>query len=190
MNLGTVMIIIVIVAFAFGLLILTYNTYLSDQANIAYAHFFGISKNIDKYQIVFQPLPIVPEANENSTLNFSILDKDNANVYNVYAALAIREKNTGKVVGQTPYKFYEFSDITFPYKFTNNTDYIATFEARINGDPKYQDNPLVSNFDISVGNKNAFKVTIPFVQLMLYYVTPTTVAVAGITIYVFSKKKQ
>ena len=163
---------------------------MSDQSNIAYAHFFGISKNIDNYQIVFQPLPIVPEANENSTLNFSILDKDNANVYNVYAALVIREKNTGKVVGQIPYKFYEFSDITFPYKFANNTDYIATFEARINGDPKYQDNPLISNFDISVGNNNASRVTIPFVQLMLYYVTPATVAVAGITIYVFSKKKQ
>ena len=94
------------------------------------------SKNIDNYQIVFQPLPIVPAANENSTLNFSILDKDNANVNNVYAALAIREKNTGKVVEQVPYKFYEFSDITFPYKFRNNTDYIVTFEARINGDYK------------------------------------------------------
>jgi hypothetical protein len=188
LNLATV--IIVIVVLAFGLLILTYNTYFSDQANIAYAHFFGISKNIDNYQIIFQPIPIVPAANENSTLNFSILDKDNANVNNVYAALAIREKNTGKVVEQVPYKFYEFSDITFPYKFENNTDYIASFEARINGDPKYQDNPLVSNFDISVGNNNAFKVTIPFIQLMLYYVTPATAAIAGITIYVFSKKKE
>jgi hypothetical protein len=108
----------------------------------------------------------------------------------LYAALAIRERNTGKVVEQIPYKFYEFSVITFPYKFANNTDYIATFEARINGDPKYQDNPLISNFDISVGNNNASRLTIPFVQLMLYYVTPTTVAVAGVTIYVFSKKKQ
>ena len=124
LNSATIVIIVVIVVLAFWLLILTCNnnTYLSDQSNIAYAHFFGISKNIDNYQIVFQPLPIVPEANENSTLNFSILDKDNANVYNVYAALVIREKNTAKVVGQIPYKFYEFSDITFPYKFANNTD--------------------------------------------------------------------
>jgi hypothetical protein len=181
-------IIIVIVASAFGLVLLTYNnSYFSDQANTAYAHFFGISKKIDNYQIVFQPLPIVPEANENSTLNFSILDKDNANVNNVYAALTITEKNTAKVVVQLPYKFYEFSDITFPYKFRNSTGYIATFEARINGDPKYQDNPLVTNFDISVGNNNALR--IPFVQLMLYYVTPTTAAIAGVTIYVFTKKK-
>jgi hypothetical protein len=91
--------------------------------------------------------------------------------------------------GQIPYKFYEFSDITFPYTFTNNTDYIATFETKINGDPKYQDKPLVSNFDISVGNKNVSKVIIPFVQLMLYYVTPATATIAGITIFVFLKKK-
>jgi hypothetical protein len=184
LNLGMVIIIVVTLA----LLLLTY-TYFYNQGNVAYAHFFGISKNVDNYQIVFQPLPIVPAANEDSTLNFSVLDKDNANVNNVYAALSIREKNTGRVVGQVPYKFYEFSDITFPYKFTNNTDYIATFETRINGDPKYQDNPLVSNFDISVGNNNAYKITIPFDQLMLYYVTPATVGIAGISIYVFTRKK-
>jgi hypothetical protein len=184
-NLGIVIIIVVVIL---GLLLLTY-TYFSNQGNVAYAHFFGISKNVDNYQIVFQPLPIVPAVNEDSTLNFSILDKDNANVNNVYAALTIREKNTDKVVGQVPYKFYEFSDITFPYKFTNNTDYIATFEVRINGDSKYQDNPLVSNFDISVGNNNAYKITIPFGQLMIYYVTPATAAIAGISIYVFARKK-
>jgi hypothetical protein len=184
-NLGIVIIIVVV---TLGLLLLTY-TYFSNQGNVAYAHFFGISKNVDNYQIVFQPLPIVPAVNEDSTLNFSILDKDNANVNNVYAALTIREKNTDKVVGQVPYKFYEFSDITFPYKFTNNTDYIATFEVRINGDSKYQDNPLVSNFDISVGNNNAYKIKIPFSQLMLYYVTPVTAAIAGISIYIFSRKK-
>jgi hypothetical protein len=186
LNLGIVIIIVVV---TLGFLLLTC-TYFSNQVNVAYAHFFGISKNVDNYQIVFQPLPIVPAANENSSLNFSILDKDNANVNNVYAALAIREKNTGKVVEQVSYKFYEFSDITFPYKFRNNTDYIATFEARINGDSKHQDNPLVSDFDISVGNNNAYKITIPFSQLMLYYVTPATAAIAGISIYIFSRKKQ
>ena len=170
-------------------MLLSYSIYLYDQPNVVYAHFFGISKNIDKYQIVFQPFPIVPKANENSTLNFSILDKDNANVNNVYAALTIREKNTAKVVRQIPYKFYEFSDITFPYKFTNNTDYTATFEAKINGDPKYHENPLASDFDISVGNRNAFKVLVPFDQLILYYVTPAVAAIAGITIYLFSRKK-
>ncbi|MGC2428070.1 MAG: hypothetical protein WA421_13620 [Nitrososphaeraceae archaeon] len=184
----TLGIVIIIGVVTLGLLLVTYTCF-SNQVNVAYAHFFGISKNVDNYQIVFQPLPIVPAANENSTLNFSILDKDSANVNNVYAALAIKEKNTGKVVEQVPYKFYEFSDITFPYKFRNNTDYIATFEARINGDSKYQDNPLVSDFDVSVGNNNAYKIKIPFSQLMLYYVTPVTAAIAGISIYVFARKK-
>jgi hypothetical protein len=184
-----IVVIIVVLSCSFGFLFLSHSTRLSSQPNVAYAHFFGISKNIDNYQIVFQPFPIVPEADENSTLNFSILDKDNANVDNVYAALTIREKNTSKVISQIPYKFYEFSDITFPYKFRNNTDYTATFEAKINGDLKYHDNPLVSNFDISVGKKNSFKAVTPFDQLILYYIMPVTAAIAGITIYIFSKKK-
>lgn len=89
-------------------------------------------------------------------------------------------------IAQIPYKFYEFSDIIFPYKFRNNTDYIATFESKINGDPKYQDNPLMSNFDISVGNNNTFKVTIPLSQLMIYYVTPATAGIASITMYILT----
>lgn len=186
----SIKIILVLVVFAYGvLLLLTYNAYYSNQANFAYAHFFGKSKYIDNYQIVFQPFPIVPEANENSTLNFSILDEENANVNNVYAALTVREKNKAKVVAQIPYRFYEFSDITFPYRFKNSTDYTATFEAKINGDPKYHDNPLVSNFDVSVGKNTAFKIAMPFDQLILYYVTPATVAIAGIIMYIFSKKK-
>ena len=58
-----------------------------NNNHIAFAHFFGATKTIDTYQIVFQAFPFVPYAGENSTLNFSILDKDNANVNNVYAAL-------------------------------------------------------------------------------------------------------
>ena len=180
---------IVTIALITFLIVGTYVNISFSQQHLAYAHFFGSTKTIGNYRIVFQPFPTVSAANESSTLNFSILDKDNANVNNVYAALAIREKNTGKVVEQVPYKFYEFSDITFPYKFTNNTDYIATFEARINGDSKYQDNPLVSDFDVSVGNNNAYKIKIPFSQLMLYYVTPATAVIAGISIYVLARKK-
>src|SRR5205807_10387915 len=85
---------------------------------IIYGHYFGATKVIDKYQIVFQSFPFVPFVGNNSTtLNFSILDNNNSNVNNIYAALVIKEKNTGKVIGQVPYKFYEFSDITFKYPF-------------------------------------------------------------------------
>jgi hypothetical protein len=92
--------------------------------NLAYAHFFGTTKKIDSYQIIFQPFPPVPFAGEKSTLSFSILDKDNLNVNNIHAALLIKDKNTGKVVDTIPYKFYEFSDISFPYIFQNNSDYL------------------------------------------------------------------
>jgi hypothetical protein len=157
------------------------------DGHVAYAHFFGATKTVGNYQIVFQPFPFVPFVGDNSTtLNFSILDSNNSNVNNVYAALIIKEKNTGSIVGQIPYKFYEFSDITFRYPFQNVGNYVVTFEAKINGDPKYQDSPLTSNFDISVSN---LRQIIPFDQLMLYYVTPSTAALAGIVIYIISRKR-
>jgi hypothetical protein len=63
---------------------------------------------------------------------------------------------------------------------------VVTLEAKLNGDPRYQDNPLISNFDISVNNLQQI---IPFSKLMLYYVTPSTAVVAGISVYLISKKK-
>jgi hypothetical protein len=160
----------------------------SPQNNIAYAHFFGATKKIDdNYQIVFQTFPFVPFAGENSTLNFSILDKENANINNVYAALIIKEKETGKIVGQVPYKFYEFSDITFPYKFQNNTRYIASLQAKIAGDSRYESSPMIADFDFSVGSSPV----IPFKEVMLYYVIPAVVIVpVGIAFYSHFKKEK
>jgi hypothetical protein len=158
-----------------------------NSDHMAYAHFFGAIKKVDNYQIVFQPFPFVPFVGDNSTtLNFSILDNNNSNVKNIYAALVIKERNTGNVLGQIPYKFYEFSDITFRYPFQHVGNFVVTLEAKINGDPKYQDNPLISNFEISV---NDLRQMIPFSQLMLYYVTPSTAAVASVAVYLISRKK-
>jgi hypothetical protein len=158
-----------------------------NNDHMAYAHFFGATKKVDNYQIVFQPFPFVPFVGDNpTTLNFSILDNNNSNVNNIYAALVIKERNTGNVLGQIPYKFYEFSDITFRYPFQHVGNFVVTLEAKINGDPKYQDNPLISNFEISV---NDLRQMIPFSQLMLYYVTPSTAAVAGVAVYLISRKK-
>ena len=103
-----------------------------------------------------------------------------------HTALVIKERNTGNVLGQIPYKFYGFSDITFRYPFQHVGNFVVTLEAKINGDPKYQDNPLISNFEISV---NDLRQMIPFSQLMLYYVTPSTAAVAGVAVYLISRKK-
>lgn len=153
------------------------------QAELAYGHFFGPTKNIDKYQVVFAPYPSNPAPGDNSTLlNFSILE-NNTNIYNIHAAVVIAEKQTGGIVDQIPYSLYEFSDITIPYTFQNTGDYIVTLQTRIIGDEKYQASPLVASFDISVGNQ------IPFDELMLFYVTPAAVAIAGIMIYLHSKKK-
>src|ERR671918_1039049 len=154
------------------------------QTGVAYGHFFGATKNIDNYQVIFAPSPSTPIAGDNSTsLNFSVLE-NNANIYNIYAAMLVTEKQSGDIIGQVPYKFQEFSDITIPYTFNDTGTYVVTLQTRIAGDEKYQDNPLVASFDISVGNQ-----LIPFDELMLFYVAPTTVVIAGIVIYLHSKKK-
>ena len=154
------------------------------QTGVAYGHFFGATKNIDNYQIIFAPNPSTPIAGDNSTsLNFSVLE-NNANIYNIYAAMVVTEKQSGDIIGQIPYRFQEFSDITIPYTFNDTGTYVVTLQTRIAGDEKYQEDPLVASFDISVGNE-----LIPFDELMLFYVAPATAAIAGIAIYLHSKKK-
>ncbi|MDQ3883099.1 MAG: hypothetical protein M3243_03495 [Thermoproteota archaeon] len=154
------------------------------QTGVAYGHFFGATKNIDNYQVVFSPNPSTPIANDSSTsLNFSVLE-NNSNIYNIYAAMVVTDKQSGDIITQVPYKFQEFSDVSIPYTFNKTGDYAVTLQTRIPGDKKYQDNPLVASFDISVGNQ-----LVPFDELMLFYVTPTAVAIAGIAIYLHSKKK-
>jgi hypothetical protein len=154
------------------------------QTGVAYGHFFGATKKIDNYQVIFAPNPSTPIAGDNSTsLNFSVLE-NNSNIYNIYAAMVVTEKQSGNFIAQVPYKFQEFSDIAIPYTFNDTGTYVVTLQTRIAGDEKYQNNPLVASFDISVGNQ-----LIPFDELMLFYVTPATVVIAGIVIYLHSKKK-
>lgn len=159
---------------------------LAVQASAANGHFFGSTVTVDNYQIVFSPYPSTPKAGDNSTLlNFSVLE-NNSNIYNIYAAVVITEKQSGNIVGQIPYKLYEFSDFSVPYTFSKPGDYTVRLQTRILGDEKYQVNQLVASFDISAFNPNQL---IPFDELMLFYVTPGAVVVAGIAIYLRSKKK-
>jgi len=151
------------------------------------AHFFGATKIVNGYQIVFQPAPSVPLAGDNSTLlNFSVLDKDNQNVNNIFASLIIKEKNSGNVVKVFPFKFYEFSDLTFPFTFKKIGDYVLSLQAKINGDPIYGNNPLSVDFDLSAGNPNQI---IPFDELITYYVIPATIVILAIAIYLKRKNK-
>src|SRR5215216_938300 len=118
------------------------------QTGVAYGHFFGATKNIDNYQVVFSPNPSTPIANDSSTsLNFSVLE-NNSNIYNIYAAMVVTDKQSGAVIGQVPYKFQEFSDISVPYTFNKTGNYAVTLQTRIAGNEKYQDNPLVAGISI------------------------------------------
>jgi hypothetical protein len=113
--------------------------------------------------------------------------ENNTDVYNVFVSLIIKDRNSGNVVEQIPYKFYEFGDITLPYTFQNVSDYIITFQARINGDPKYEVNPLIANFDVSVVKPGEISFIAWIISL-----TPIIAAIAGIVIYMdfFKKRKQ
>jgi hypothetical protein len=170
---------------------ITINFIIHQEENnlLAYAHIFSdtpntITKNIDNYLIVFLPYPNIPLVNDNSTrLNFS-LTENKTDVYNVFVSLIIKERSSGNVVEQIPYKFYEFGDITFPYTFQKVGDYVVTVQTRINGDPKYEVNPLIANFDISVVKPGV----IPF-NVWVISLTPIVAAIAGIAIYVDFFKK-
>jgi hypothetical protein len=161
-----------------------------EKNHLAYAHIFTdtqgtvVTKNIDSYQIAFRPFPNIPLVNDNSTkLSFSLME-NKTDVYNVFVSLIIKDRNSN-VVEQIPYKFYEFGDISLPYTFQNVGDYIVTFHARINGDPKYEVTPLTASFDISVVNPSE----IPFIAWIIS-LTPIIAAIAGIVIYIdFFKKK-
>lgn len=148
----------------------------------ASAHFFGATQQVDGYQVVFMPYPQSPVTGANSTLNFSIL-ANGSNIYNVYTAVVVADKGTGQPVHQEPYRLYETSDITMPYVFDRTGDYVVTVQTRIPGDAKYEAQPLSASFDVSAGPPG-----VPLEELLLYYVTPAAVAIAGIAVYLHSKR--
>ena len=166
-------------------LFLCLNTYNGSQ--FTSGHFFGTTKNIGDYQIIFAPYPQLPFAGDNSTLlNFSILDKENQNVHNITASLIIKNKVNGSMIQNIPFKFYEFSDITFPYTFKDIGDYQVTLFVRINGDPTYSQTPISADFDISAANPNQ---VIPTHELIAYYLVPSLVVIAVIVVFLKRKNK-
>ena len=151
------------------------------------AHFFGTTKIIGNYQIIFGPYPPLPFAGDNSTLlNFSILDRENINVNNIFASLVIKNKGNGSIIQDIPFKFYEFSDITIPYTFKEIGDYQVSLLVRINGDPTYSQNPISADFDISATDPNQI---IPTNELILYYLVPALVIITIIVAYLKRKNK-
>ena len=166
-------------------LFLCLSTYNGSQ--FTSGHFFGATKNIGDYQIIFAPYPQLPFAGDNSTLlNFSILDKENQNVNNIFASLTIKNKVNGSMIQNIPFKFYEFSDITFPYTFKDIGDYQVTLFVRINGDPTYSQTPISADFDISATDPNQ---VIPTHELVAYYVVPALAVIAVIVVFLKRKNK-
>src|SRR5215204_195309 len=158
----------------------------------AYAHIFtdtenAVTKNVDgKYQVSFLPYPVGLLVNDTSTkLNFSIME-NNTDVPFLFTSLVITDKNTGSVVGQTPYKFHEFGDVTYPYTFQKDGEYRVAIQAKINGDPKYKSQPLIAGFDVKVQDMQ--KMTNSFQQLMLFYITPALAGIVGIIIYAENRR--
>ena len=156
----------------------------------AYAHFVGAeTKTIDNYKILFLLSPSKPIVGDNTTkLNFSVLDKDqNRDIKSTFAALTIKEKNSGEIVHQVPFKLYQSSDMTFPYTFQNNTDYQLVLQTRISGDPKYENNPLMVGFDISAVNPIY---PAGFDQLIIYYVIPSVILVGMILVVIIVARRK
>jgi hypothetical protein len=166
----------------------------TTSKGIAYAHIFSdsensITKNVDgKYQVAFLPYPSTPVVNDTSTkLSFSIME-NNTDVPNLFTSLIILDKNTKSIVEQTPYKFHEFGDVTYSYMFRSDGDYTAVVQAKINGNPKYESNPLKASFDISVQNME--KSSNLFSQIMLFYVTPVMAIIVGTIVYIDRKREK
>jgi len=159
-------------------------------SHYAYAHSAvdsgAIVKTIDnKYQIAFQLYPKFVSAGQNATLHFDLLDENKSNLVGVYAALLMKEKETGTIVKQMPYTFYESSDISVPYTFDDNSDYVATLLTRIMDDSKYLATPLQADFNIPVGQTTI----IMSPNELLPQVALFASALAGGLVFVFKKMK-
>jgi hypothetical protein len=109
-----------------------------------------MSKSIGNYVVLFQTSPSPVQVSDNSTLLRFSITQNNQDTYGVFAALIIKEKSSGNISAQFPYKFYEFGDIDFRHTFQNAVDHEVILQARIAGDQQYQNNPLVASFDVPV----------------------------------------
>ncbi|MER3408218.1 MAG: hypothetical protein C4292_05630 [Nitrososphaera sp.] len=153
---------------------------------VVWAHFAGATKEAEGgFQVVFQPYPgDLVAAGSSSVLNFSVL-YNGSNIQNVHSTITITERGSGKVVFQDPYRFYESSDISVPYRFVKAGEYDVALSTRITGHEKYQAAPLVATFTISAYDPAT---AVKFDELMIYYVTPAAAAAAGIAAYLHSRR--
>jgi hypothetical protein len=76
------------------------------------------------------------------------VQKDGNDVGNTFVSLIIMDKDTKKIVHQTPFNFYLFADMSYPYVFKNEGKYSISLLTKISGDERYENNPLIVTFDL------------------------------------------
>ena len=139
-----------------------------DNDNEVYAHIFSgtpnsVFKEKDGYSVAFLSYPAIPKVGDNNTLLSFNVQKNGSDVTNTFMSLIIKNKDSNRIVHQVPYKFHEFSDITYSYIFQKQSKYSLSLLTKIAGDPKYENNPLIVSFDIEISNfNNVLVVTILF----------------------------
>jgi len=113
-----------------------------------------IVKKLDKYKVLFLPYPKEPIKDDNTTLlNLNIVDED-GDLKNIYSSVIISNKKNSSIVFQTPFKFYTTADISLPFSFPDNGDFIVSLLTKINGDTNYETVPIIANFDLKVRTDN------------------------------------
>jgi hypothetical protein len=136
-----------------------------------------MSKNIGSYVVLFQRISPSAQGRDNSTLlRFSVME-NNQDTYDIFAALVIKEKNSGNISAQFPYKFYEFGDVDFRHTFQNAVPHEVILQARIPGDPQFQNNPLIANFDVPVIIEGAIGTFAQIVVILVLIALPVGMAI-------------
>ncbi len=149
----------------------------------------AIFKEKDGYNIAFLPYPAQPKVNDNSTLlNFNV-QKDGNDVTNTFISLMIMDNTSKKIVYQVPYQFHEFADITYSYTFQNQSKYSLSLLTKVAGDPKYENNPLIENFEVEISNgNNQLLVTVIFFVIFFFIMIVIFVPKFGNQVVAFLKR--
>lgn len=170
--------------FALAILVLVAVPLLQQPGHLAHAHLLGIVKQVDNYQVSFQQTPQFASAGQKTEMHFGVL-QNNVPVGNVNVAVEIKEKESGKVVEQMPYKLHELSDITIPYTFPENADYVVNLLIRMDdGNKDHMVKPLTTDFDVSVKPTSVIQPA-----ELLTVALPFTAGLIGGVVAVFKKVK-
>ena len=111
-------------------------------------------KKMDNYEVLFLPYPKEATKDDNTWLLNLKIENEGGNLKNIYSSVIISNKKNSSIVFQTPFKFYTTGDISLPFSFPDNGDFIVSLLTRINGDTNYEIIPVIANFDLKVRSDN------------------------------------